>query len=365
MNIVSMAASYLTPMIIDKIASSLGISKPLATKAIGAILPTILAGILGASSKPDGLSSLTKALGQQDPGLLGNLGNLIGGSGQGALISAGTSALGALLGPSAAGSVAGAVSKFAGIGDAPTKSLIGMLAPVALGTLGKQQKDAGLDTAGLAKMLMGQKDNIQAAIPPGFADLLKGSGLLDTLGTPAKAQMSSPSPSPSPSTGSRPAAVSTSHEVPRAAPSSGSGWLPWVAGLALLALAGWYISAPAIRQVNFPAVPKITAGSQDIGAQLGSVVEDLRGTLIGLKDEASARAALPRMQAMSKQLDGINGLRGNLPSEGKSALAGYANSLLPLLRPMIEKALATAGVGAIAKPVLDQIFARIEAMAKA
>ena len=152
----------------------------------------------------------------------------------------------------------------------------------------------------------------------------------------------------------------------RVAPSSsGSGWLPWVAGLGLLALAGWYIAAPATRQVNFPVAPKITAGSQDVGAQLGSVVEGLRGTLSGLKDEASAKAALPRLQDTAKQLETINGLRGGLPADGKSALAGYAGSLLPLLRPLIEKALATAGVGAIAKPVLDQILNRIEAMSKA
>ncbi len=364
MNIATMAASYLTPMIIDKIASSLGITSPLAVKAIGAILPTILAGILGASSKPDGLTSLSKALGQQDPGLLGNLGNLIGGSGQSAMINAGTSVLGSLLGNSAAGSMAGAVAKFAGIGDAPAKNLIGMLAPVALGTIAKQQKDSGLDTAGLGRMLMGQKDNIQAAMPAGFADLLKGTGLLDALGAPAKAQ-AAPAASTS-SSASRPtASAPPATTAPRIAPSSGSGWLPWVAGLGLLALAAWYIAAPATRQAAFPVAPKITIGTQDVGAQLGSVVEDLRGTLTGLKDEASARTALPRLQAMQKQLDTINGLRGTMPADGKSALAGYINTLLPLLRPLLEKALATAGVGAIAKPVLDQIFSRIESMSKA
>ena len=156
MNIVSMAAQYLSPMIIDKIASSLGITNPMAQKAIAALLPTILAALAGSASKPDSLGTLTKVLGQQDPGLLGNLGNLIGGSAQSGLVNAGTSALGSLLGNSGVGAMSGAVSKFAGIGDAPTKSLMGMLAPVALGTLAKQQKDSNLDASGLAKMLMSQ-----------------------------------------------------------------------------------------------------------------------------------------------------------------------------------------------------------------
>ena len=63
MNIVSMAAQYLTPMIVDKIASSLGITSPLAQKAIGAILPTILAGLLGTSSKPEGLGDVDQGAG--------------------------------------------------------------------------------------------------------------------------------------------------------------------------------------------------------------------------------------------------------------------------------------------------------------
>ena len=353
MNIVQMAAGYLTPMIVDKLASSLGISSPLAMKAIGALLPSILGGLMGASSKPAGLGALTKALGAQDPGLLGNLGNLLGGSGQASLVSAGTSALGSLLGGSSAGALSGAAAKFAGIGDGPSKSLVGLLAPVVLGTLAKQQKDSNLDGAGLAKMLMGQKDNISSAIPAGFSDLLKGSGLLDAV-APAAAQSAAKS-------------GATVHEMPRnqAAQGGSSSLLPWLAGLALAALAGWYFLGKAPRLVSLPAAPAITVGSQDIGAQLGSVVEGLRGTLTGITNEGSAREAVPRLQAMSKQLDGINDLRGQLPAAGKQGLASYVATLLPILRPMLEKALAGSGVGAIAKPVLDQIFNRLEAMAKA
>jgi hypothetical protein len=47
MNIVSMAMQYLSPMIIDKLATSLGINSTIARTAIGAILPSILGGIVG------------------------------------------------------------------------------------------------------------------------------------------------------------------------------------------------------------------------------------------------------------------------------------------------------------------------------
>jgi sporulation protein YlmC with PRC-barrel domain len=49
---------------------------------------------------------------------------------------------------------------------------MGLLAPVVLGVLGREQRAAGLETGGLARMLMGQKDQISAAMPVGLADLL-------------------------------------------------------------------------------------------------------------------------------------------------------------------------------------------------
>jgi hypothetical protein len=49
---------------------------------------------------------------------------------------------------------------------------MGLLAPVILGVIGREQRSAGLETAGLARMLMGQKDQIAAAMPVGLSDLL-------------------------------------------------------------------------------------------------------------------------------------------------------------------------------------------------
>lgn len=361
MNIVSMAAQFLAPTIVEKIASSLGITSPLAQKAIGALLPAIFGGILGTSSKASGLESLGKVLGQQDSGFLGNIGNILGGAGQANAVSTGTDMLGSLLGNSAVGSLAGAAAKFAGIGDGPAKSLVGMLAPVALGTIAQQQKAQNLDIGGVARMLSGQKDNITAAMPSGFSDLLKGTGLLDSIAPAAAPRAATSTTSSSTST-----SQSTSYSTPSAPASGNTSWLPWAAGLALLALGGWYfLGGSGSRQVALPAAPKILAGTQDIGSQLGSTVEGLRATLGGVKDEASAKAALPRLQETAKQLETLSGLRGQLPADAKKSLATYSSSLLPALRPLIDRVLGTTGVAAVLKPVLDQIISRIDGMSKA
>ena len=87
MNLVSLAMNFITPAIVSRIASALGIDSKIAQMAISAALPSILAGMVGKSSKPDGLSQLTSMLGQQDRGLLSNLAGMIGGSDQSKLVS--------------------------------------------------------------------------------------------------------------------------------------------------------------------------------------------------------------------------------------------------------------------------------------
>lgn len=353
MNIVAMAMQYLTPMLIDRIASSLGIQSPMVKTAIAAILPTILAGLTGVASKPGGGRQLGEVLGKQNTDILGDLGSIFGGAKQNEVAKSGTDALRDLLGGGAVSGLTSAVGKFAGIGDAPVQGLVGMMAPVVLGTLAKQQKASGLDAAGLTNLLMGQRENIQAAMPAGFGDLLKGTGLLDGL-SPPKAEAPRPS-----------AAL---HPMPTPAkPAGGMGMWPMVAAAALLAVLGWYFfgQQKPVTTASFPAAPQITIAGQNIGGQLGSVAEGLRGTLSGIKDEGSARSALPRLQEMAQQLGGIQDAAGKVPADARKSLAAYAAQLLPLLRPLIDKALAAAGVGPVAKPVLDQILNRIEALAKA
>ena len=181
MNITSLAMSLLTPAVIGRIASALGINPTIAQMAISAALPAILGAIAGKARQPAGLGTLAGLLGQQDLGLLGQLGSVIGGSNQASMVSAGSGALGALLGAPGVGALTGAVGKFAGVPEAASTGLLGMLAPVALGTIAQQQTAGGLDAAGVATLLAGQTANIAAALPAGFSDLLKGTGLLDSV----------------------------------------------------------------------------------------------------------------------------------------------------------------------------------------
>jgi hypothetical protein len=373
MNIVSMIMQFLTPALISRIASGLGADNTLVGKAIAAALPAILAGVVGKAASPDGLRSLTGALAQQDGGLLGNLTNILGGPQQAALADNGGNMLGSLLGGTATTALAGAVGKFTGLGDGATKGLLGILAPVVLGSLANQQKTNNLDAAGLASMLMGQKSNIQAAMPAGFADLLGGSGLLDGVNAPSMggAAMSAANNAAKTATSAATNAASQMQNKTMAAAekaSGSSGWLPWLIGLAALALVGWYLfggaGAPKPMTDAMAPMTKIMAGNVDVGAQVTGLFDGLKSTVGSIKDKATAEAALPKLQEAAAQVTALNATAATLPADGKKGLAQLVASLLPVIQPLITSALGSADASGVVKPVLDTILGGLTTLSK-
>src|SRR5215468_6381253 len=176
-NLVSLIMQFLTPDMIGRIASALGLDRNNTQTAIGAAIPGLLAGLSGVAAQPGGAQKLVDTVRQQT-GALGSFANMIGASGQSSLIEKGSQILSSLLG--------GAVSKYAGLGQNASGSLLGMLAPIVMGTIGQQQGTRSLDAGAIASLLSSQKDNIVAALPAGFANLLGGTGLLDSLGGAAR-----------------------------------------------------------------------------------------------------------------------------------------------------------------------------------
>ena len=371
MNIVSLMMQFLAPQLLGKFASALGINNAIAQKVIAVALPAILGGLVGKVQQPGGGQILADVIGKQDPGLLGKLGDMLGGAQQKTVVDQGNNVLGGLLGNSALGSLAGALGKFGGLGDGASKSLIGMLAPVILGQLGAQQKSAGLDAGGLAKMLIGQKDHIAQAIPADFAKLLGGSGLLDgiqgsmpsagqkTGGTSGSMGASAASPASKVMKDITAAAQGGAHPVHHF-----SGW-PWLLAIGLAGLLWWNsFGAKLTQPVTAPPAERIFAGNVDIGQELAGVFDSLRQAAAGVRDTASAQAALPRLQDSAARLDRVGSLAATLAPEAKRALAGYAASNLSNLSPTLGALLNIPGASAILKPVIDQILGRMTQLAK-
>src|SRR5262245_30678670 len=129
-NLVSLVMQFLTPDVIAKIASALGLDRDVAQKMIGGAVPAILASLAGAAASPGGARQLANAVAQQQPGTLDGLKSLIGQGGQQSFANTGASMLSGLLGGGGLDALTQSVAKFGGVGEGAGKSLLGMLGPV-------------------------------------------------------------------------------------------------------------------------------------------------------------------------------------------------------------------------------------------
>src|SRR5262245_45539628 len=239
-NIVSQIMDFLTPDIVSKIAGYFGLDRYVTQKAIGAAVPALLAGLVGLASKPEGATQLSTVLPQQPSSMLDSLGSLTTGQEQRSLTERGTSLPSSLFGGGAVGALSSAVGKFTGIGEGTSKSLLGLLGPMVLGSVAQQQRQAGLDANGLGSFLASQKDNIAAAMPSGFASMLGGTGLFDSLSDSLGGAWRSGTAAASAAAGRfATSAGETASDARRAARNMGrdasSNWLPWALGLLVLA----------------------------------------------------------------------------------------------------------------------------------
>ena len=226
----------------------------------------------------------------------------------------------------------GALAKYSGLGGPATSSVLGLLTPVVMGMLGKQVGAGSLTAGGLASLLTSQKSNISAALPGGFADMLRGTGVLDSLG------------------GAQSVSANTTRAVQQ--PQKSSGLVRWLLPLLAAAAIGWWFLG------NRGADVAKTSATQ--------AVNSLQNLVVGGVDVgSSARAALPGLQDTTAQLDRLSGLINQLPAGGKAALVSFLVSVRPSIDEAFNKVLAIPGVADVARPTIDAIRARLDTLSRA
>jgi hypothetical protein len=367
-NLTSVVMQFLTPEIIEKIASFLGLDRALTQKAAGGAVPALLAGLSDLVGTPSGTSQLSKLLSQQQGGLPADLLRNIGPQG---LAESGTSMLSGLFGGRTMDAMAQAVGKFAGTGDTGAKSLLGMLAPMVLGALGQHQRSAGLDATGLASLLRSQKDQITAAIPSGLADQLGAAGLIDKVGAGLRSGTAAASAGASRIEGASQRAGTF---------ASRTGQLPYLLAAAII-LAGiaWYAierrgqetvaevpakAQPARETVGMAPSSQLTVDGVNLANQLNSSINTLKSALPGMTDAAAAQAALPKVNEAIAQLNDLTTRVSKLSPDGRSAFAKMIVLVTPSVKEMCDKVMATPGVGPVAKPAIDDLRAKMDSLSQ-
>ena len=362
-NLVSLVMQFLTPDMIRRIATALGLDRNNAQTAIGAVVPALLAGFSKTATQPGGAQKLVDAARQQT-GTLGNFANMLGTGGQSSLIEKGSQMLSALLGGQDQNSLTQAVARFAGVDQGAAGSLLGMLAPVVMGTIGQQrQQGRSLDAGGITDLLASQKDNIAAALPTGFSNLLGGTGLLDALGGAARTATAAGSEAARVANSAAGAVVDTGRQA--AGATASRNWLYWLIPIAAIAaLLIYFLGRPAeqvVQQGITPAQSLMVAGL-DLGKQVNDSITSLRTTLGGITDAASAQAALPKLQDVTAQIDKVDTLVGQLSPEQRKTLVGMVNPLMSTLNGLFDKVLAIPGVADVLKPTIDLLKDRLAAL---
>ena len=367
----SIVTQLMTPDVIAQIASFLGIDRSAAQKAAGATIPTILASVVDLVGTPAGANQLSKLLSQQQ----GNPIDLLRNTGAQNLAQMGSSMLSGLFGDRTMGTMAQAIGRFAGTGDSGGKSLLSMVGPLVLGALGQQQRDAGLDANGLASLLRSQKDQIMAAIPPGLADHLSAAGLIDKAGAGVRSGMGTAAAAGNWAASASERAATGAGQAASAA--ARAQWPYWLAALVILGGLGWYtlqhpteqtvadsttVTRPSTGTVGM-APADLTVDGVNLANQFNSSVGTLKTALPTITDGASAQAALPKINDAITQLDGITARAAKLSPEARSRLAKLIVAATPAINQMCDTVLTTPA-GTVAKPAIDNLRAKLDALAK-
>jgi Bacterial protein of unknown function (DUF937)/PRC-barrel domain len=264
-NLVSAISRFLTPEMIGKMASVSGLDRSTTQSAVGACVPAILNGLADLAAKPGGARQISDAIAEQPTGMLSNLAQTLGGASMPA--ERGTGLLSSLFGGGVLNTLVSTLSRFVGIGEGSTRTLMGLLAPVILGVLGREQRAAGVETGGLARMLMGQKDQIAAAMPVGLSDLLSSRVRMHEGAEPIREGRTYADDAPE--TGHTYRATTSGPSGMRRPverePESGWSWAYWA--LPLLALGGllWYLlpgsQTGTDRTATAPPTQQVTPGT--------------------------------------------------------------------------------------------------------
>ena len=380
-NLVSVVMQFLTPDMIAKIASVLGLDRNIAQKTIAGAIPALLASLADVASTPNGTRQLNNTLTQHSDSLE-SFKNLVGGGGQNLVADTGTNMLSGLFGGGTLDTMAQTIGKFAGIGEGTSKSLLGMLGPVVLGALGQQQRSMGLDAGGLASLLTSQKDQIARAMPSGLADQLSAAGLIEgateslrsgaAAASAAGGRVAEASERTISGLGQTASAMAGRPAVPH--------WPYWLVAAAVLGGLAWFAfgrsGQDTVAQVSPPAMTRtatgtvglapadLTVGGMNLANQISASVGSIRAALPGITDAASAQAALPKIREATAQLNEVSSRATQLSPEGKGTLVKLIVVAIPTINQMCDKVLATPGAGDIAKPAIDELRGKLDALAR-
>ncbi|WP_162628169.1 OmpA family protein [Arcticibacterium luteifluviistationis] len=304
-NLLDLAKGYLSNAAVGQVSEFLGEDSSSVAKALSGALPTVLGGIMNQASTENGLGSLMGLLNQGgNSGILDNLGGVLGNQSKAAdLLSGGSGLLSTLLGNNSGG-IIDAIGSFSGLKKSSSSSIMSLVAPLLMGVIGKQVKSKGLGISGLASMLMGQKENVEAAMPAGLAgvsSMLNFGKLGDYKGSVSSAKAAIEDVS----TGS----------------AGGGNWMKWLLPILAILAAIWAFRTCSDDVADAAGIAT-DAVTNVAGDAAGAVTDAANGAAGAVTDAANGAAGAVT--------DVANGVAGAVTDAAGNAVSAVGNGISAL-----------------------------------
>lgn len=357
-NIIDMVKGQLGGSTLDKLSSFLGESSDKTQTALGAAIPTLLAGFSHTAATPEGAEKLHNAALDHE-NTVANFGDSIAPQGA-SIANQGSMALTSLLGGGTVSGVSSVIGRFAGLKSGSATSLMGLCAPLLLGVLGKYQRSSGLNAAGLSGFLTSQKQNIAGAMPAGLGSLLSSIPGFSSFGKSAQSEIGATEKQ----VYDRGAGATSRAEQGEPVGAGGRSWAIGVAALVAAIVVAWAVThrRPAQPQVaqnapmmNEPAGAQMPQASTTVKANLNDTLSSVSSTLKGITDQASADKAEPQLNQLNTKLAGLRSSWDTLPTPAKTSISSSVQTMSASIPSDIARIRAIPGVGDKLKPTLDQL----------
>ena len=131
--------------------------------------------------------------------------------------------------------------------------------------------------------------------------------------------------------------------------------------MVILAALLWWLLGQRPMTVTTPP-----AGTDRVAVLTGQVTDFFRSatdTFTGIKDTASAEAAIPKIRDLSSRLDSLRGSMDQLPSDARGRIAAQFTDLRAKLTPVFDSVLAMPAVGDRLKPLIEELRTKMNMVA--
>ncbi len=220
-NLVEMAKSYFNHDLVNKASANLGESEGGITKALSALVPSIIGGMADKASTPEGANAVAQmATAEHKDGILDVISGFFHQDNNSNLLSKGSGLISSLFGTSGQSNMlTSLVSNFAGVKSSSAGSLLSLALPTILGLFGRHTAENNISASGISSVLADQKKLAMGALPAGFSLSAASSSPVSSIKETAQ----------------------TAHRTYEAAEEKTGGGAKWI--LPLLLLAGVAVAA--------------------------------------------------------------------------------------------------------------------------